>query len=103
RIKYLEKLLAKPALMRELIKEELRAVKEKYQDVRRTQILESGDVKLLSASDLLPDEQVWVMIGQKGTLARTSSPEMVRIPLKPTEQPFALLEANTQDILYLFA
>jgi len=103
RIKYLEKLLAKPALMRELIKEELLAVKEKYQDVRRTQILESGDVKLLSASDLLPDEQVWVMIGQKGTLARTSSPEMVRIPLKPTEQPFALLEANTQDILYLFA
>jgi DNA gyrase subunit A len=102
-IKYLEKLLSKPALMRELIKEELLAVKEKYQDVRRTQILDSGDVKLLSASDLLPDEQVWVMVGEKGTLARTTSPEMVRIPLKPTEQPFALLEANTQDILYLFA
>ncbi len=102
-IKYLEKLLSKPALMRELIKEELLAVREKYQDVRRTQILDSGDVKVLSASDLLPDEQVWVMIGEKGTLARTTSPEMVRIPLKPTEQPFALLEANTQDILYLFA
>jgi DNA gyrase subunit A len=102
-IKYLEKLLAKPSMMRELIKEELGAVKEKYQDVRRTQILDSGDVKLLSASDLLPDEQVWVMVGEKGTLARTTSPEMVRIPLKPTEQPFALLEANTQDILYLFA
>ncbi|MCA9945697.1 MAG: DNA gyrase subunit A [Anaerolineales bacterium] len=102
-IKYLEKLLSKPALMRELIKEELLAVKEKYQDVRRTQIIDSGDVKVLSASDLLPDEQVWVLIGEKGTLARTTSPEMVRIPLKPAEQPFALLEANTQDILYLFA
>ena len=103
-IKYLENLLSKPALMRELIKEELLAVREKYQDVRRTQILDSGDDKtVLSAADLLPDEQVWVMIGEKGTLARTTSPEMVRIPLKPTEQPFALLEANTQDILYLFA
>ncbi len=103
-IKYLEKLLSKPAMMRELIKEELLAVKEKYQDVRRTQIIDSGDVKtVLSASDLLPDEQVWVLLGEKGTLARTTSPEMVRIPLKPTEQPFALLEANTQDILYLFA
>ena len=103
-IKYLEKLLAKPAMMRDLIKEELAAVKEKYQDVRRTQILDSGDVKtVLSATDLLPDEKVWVMVGEKGTLARTTSPEMVRIPLKPTEQPFALLEANTQDILYLFA
>ncbi|MCA9918711.1 MAG: DNA gyrase subunit A [Anaerolineales bacterium] len=103
-IKYLEKLLSKPALMRELIKEELLAVKEKYQDVRRTQIIDSGDAKtVLSATDLLPDEQVWVMIGEKGTLARTTSPEMVRIPLKPNEQPFALLEANTQDVLYLFA
>ncbi|MEZ4589690.1 MAG: DNA gyrase subunit A [Chloroflexota bacterium] len=103
-IKYLEKLLSKPALMRELIKEELLAVKEKYQDVRRTQIIDSADVKtVLSATDLLPDEQVWVMIGEKGALARTTSPEMVRIPLKPAEQPFALLEANTQDILYLFA
>ena len=103
-IKYLEKLLAKPAMMREVIKEELGEVKEKYQDVRRTQIIDSGDVKtVLSASDLLPDEQVWVMVGEKGTLARTTSPQMVRIPLKPTEQPFALLEANTQDILYLFA
>ena len=102
-IKYLDKLLAKPAMMRDVIKEELAAVKEKYQDVRRTQIIDSGDVKVLSASDLLPDEQVWVMVGEKGTLARTTSREMVRIPLKPTEQPFALLEANTQDILYLFA
>ena len=43
------------------------------------------------------------MVGEKGTIARTTSPEMVRIPLKPKEQPMALLEANTQDILYLFA
>ncbi len=28
---------------------------------------------------------------------------MINIPLKPKEQPQALLEANTQDILYLFA
>jgi DNA gyrase subunit A len=102
-IKYLDKLLTKPALMRDLIKEELEGVKEKYQDVRRTQIMDSGDMKVLSATDLLPDEQVWVMVGEKGTLARTTSPQMVRIPLKPAEQPFALLEANTQDILYLFA
>ncbi|VAW32219.1 DNA gyrase subunit A [hydrothermal vent metagenome] len=102
-IKYLEKLLSKPQMMRDLIKEELEGVKEKYQDARRTQIIDSGDMKLLSATDLLPDEQVWVMVGEKGTLARTTSPEMVRIPLKPLEQPFALLEANTQDVLYLFA
>jgi DNA gyrase subunit A len=65
--------------------------------------VDSRKTKLITSSDLLPDEQVWVMIGEKGAVARTTSPEMVKIPLKPKEQPFALLEANTQDILYLFA
>lgn len=102
-IKFLERLLSKPELMRAAIKEELLAVCEKYADVRRTQIVETSQSKVITESDLLPDEQVWVLLSEKGTLARTTSPEMINIPLKPAEQPQALLEANTQDILYLFA
>ncbi|RMG96480.1 MAG: hypothetical protein D6706_10100, partial [Chloroflexi bacterium] len=102
-IKKLERLLAKPALMRQVIKEELLTVKEQYGDIRRTQIVDSSETKVLTATDLLPDEQVWVLVGEKGTLARTPSKEMIKIPLKPAELPFALLEANTQDVLYLFA
>jgi DNA gyrase subunit A len=101
-IKYLERLLAQPELMRDVIKEELQGVKEKYTDVRRTQIVDGEDSAVISASDLLPDEKCWVMVSEKGTLARTTSPEMIKIPLKPNEAPFALLEANTQDVLYLF-
>ncbi|MEM7336477.1 MAG: DNA gyrase subunit A [Chloroflexota bacterium] len=102
-IKELEKLLSKPALMRGLMKEELTAVREKYADSRRTQIIESTDTKSVTASDLLPDQTVWVMVGEKGTVGRTTSQEMVKIQLKPAEQPTAILEANTQDIVYLFA
>jgi DNA gyrase subunit A len=57
---------------------------------------------VVTATDLLPDEQVWVMVGEKGAVARTTTPEMVKIPLEPKEQPLALLAANTQDVLYLF-
>lgn len=103
RIKELERLLSRPDLMRSRIKDELLTVREKYADARRTQIVDGSDSKTVTASDLLPDEKVWVLIGEKGTVARTSSPEMIRIPVKPAEQPFALLEANTQDVLYLFA
>ncbi|MCA9997006.1 MAG: DNA gyrase subunit A [Anaerolineales bacterium] len=98
----LEKLLASPALMRTAVKNDLLTMREKYADPRRTQIVDSADTKALTAADLLPDQQVWVLFGQKGTIARTTSPEMINIPLKPAEQPVALLEANTQDILYLF-
>ncbi|MCP4423555.1 MAG: DNA gyrase subunit A [Chloroflexi bacterium] len=101
-IKYLERLLSRREMMQETIKEELLAVREQYADPRRTQIVESSQSQVMTDSDLLPDEQVWVLVGEKGTIARTTSPEMINIPLKPTEQPRALLEANTQDILYLF-
>lgn len=101
-IKRLEQLLANPGLMRKLIKEELAAVKEKYADVRRTQIIDAADSKIITADSLLPDENVWVLVSEKGTIGRTPNRDMVKIPAKPTEQPLALLEANTQDVLYLF-
>ena len=101
-IKYLERLLSTPKMMRDTIKEELQEVKAQFGDVRRTQIVDSEDSQLLTATDLLPDEQVWVMLGQDGTLARTTSREMAGIPRKPAELPLCMLEANTQDIVYLF-
>lgn len=102
-IKYLNRLLAKPKMMRDVIKADLLQVRETYADVRRSQIVGGTEGKALTATDLLPDEQVWALVGEKGTLARTTSPEMIKIPQKPKEPPFALLQANTQDILYLFA
>ena len=102
-VKYLTRLLANPKMMRDVIKAELLQVRETYGDTRRSQIVGGAESKVLTATDLLPDEQVWALVGEKGTLARTTSPEMIRIPQKPKEPPFALLQANTQDILYLFA
>ena len=67
-IKYLERLLSKPELMRDTIKEELLAVREKYADTRRTQIVDTSQSKVMTESDLLPDEQVWVLLGEKGTI-----------------------------------
>jgi DNA gyrase subunit A len=102
-ISHLERLLSRPELMRKVVRDELLEVREKYADSRRTQIVQGEESEMIAASDLLPDEKVWVMIGEKGTIARTTTPEMVQIPRKPAEQPVALLEANTLDILYLFA
>jgi DNA gyrase subunit A len=102
-IKNLEKLLSRPDLMRLAVREELMQVKEKYNNVRRTQILaDSSDKVDVTAADLLPDEKVWVLYGDKGTIGRTTSPEMVSISGKPKELPLAILEANTQDVIYLF-
>ena len=102
-IKELDNLLTTPKLMRARIKDELEEVRAKYGDLRRTQIVDSEKTQVLAASDLLPDEKSWVILTEKGKLARTTSPELLAIPRKPAEAPQALLRANTQDILYLLA
>jgi DNA gyrase subunit A len=101
-IKHLQLLLSKPELMRNAVKKELEEVREKYGDGRRTQIVEGDDVTIVTATDLIPNEKVWALVGEKGRLARTETPDLITIPTKPDELPFALLEANTQDVLYLF-
>jgi len=103
-IKNLERLLARPDLQRLAVKEELLRMKDLYGDVRRTQILdESGERAEVTAADLLPDQMCWVLAGEDGTIARTTTPDMAAVPAKPAELPAIFLQANTQDILYLFS
>ncbi|MDX1615881.1 MAG: DNA topoisomerase (ATP-hydrolyzing) subunit A [Candidatus Promineifilaceae bacterium] len=100
----LERLLDKPELMRLAVREELHTTREKYADGRRTQIVaDSSTTSDLTASDFLPDQLTWVMLGDQGTVARTTTPEMGAMANKPGELPFLLLQANTQDTLYLIA
>jgi DNA gyrase subunit A len=102
-IAQLEKLLATPQLLRAVVKEELLAVRERYGDLRRTQIVSgSSDEPSLAASSSA-SEPTWVIVGQEGTIARTASAEMIAVPTKPTEVPRVLLEARTGDVLYLFS
>jgi DNA gyrase subunit A len=102
-IRNLEDLLEDPAKQRQAVKLELLRIKDQYGDVRRTQIVdETGQAMEVSASDLLPDQICWVTVGEEGTIARTANPEVPSIPIKPDELPAIILQANTQDVLYLF-
>jgi DNA gyrase subunit A len=102
-IAYLERLLANPALMRQAVKEELQAVQQQYGDVRRTLIVDGTKGTAVTATDLLPTESVWVMVGQAGTIARSIGPQPAAVPLKPVEPPLLMLPAATTDLLYLLA
>ncbi|MDQ3248127.1 MAG: DNA gyrase subunit A, partial [Chloroflexota bacterium] len=104
RIADLEELLAHPEKILALIKTDLLALKEKYGDVRRTQIVERTK-GTLTTTDLLPDQQVWVTVSADGDLRRQDvskiSPSTLRQLGKGSE--VALLTANTRDYLYLFS
>ena len=99
-IRYLEGLLGSPKKMRDVIKHDLLDLKERYGDMRRTQIV-TGEQKLTTAEDLLPDETVWLTLTQDGILARTTTDNLPKIDRKPDQLPHILQQANTRDTLYL--
>jgi DNA gyrase subunit A len=68
-IGYLEDVLAHPQKVNALIKADLKELKEKYGDARRTRIVESASAEF-SDEDLIPDLQVLVTITDRGYIKR---------------------------------
>lgn len=102
-IKVLENLLSSPKKMRDIISQDLSAVKETYGDRRRTQIVELkiGDstTSVMTAGELTPDKNVWVAINSQGLISRSIEDKAPRPSGR--DAPKWLLRARTRDTLYL--
>lgn len=82
RIHELEGLLQSPKKMREVVITELKEVREKYADPRRTQIIQMDEgetaIDLLTTADVMPEEVVWVAISPDNRIARTKDDKTFR-------------------------
>jgi len=63
---YLEKILNSKARMSTLMKKEILEAAELYGDDRRSQLVERSESKALTEKDLVPSEQVTVVVSEKG-------------------------------------
>ncbi len=101
-IKDLESLLKSAKRMRGVVADELLRVKEAFGDRRRTQIvsLKGGKQKsaALTATDLLPEQSVWVGVTADGLAARTPDEKAPRP--SGNDAPRFLVKASTTDTLY---
>jgi len=104
-IKQLEGLLKSPKKMRDTVGDELIQVKEKFGERRRTRIVRTnGEVSkrdLLTARDIIPDENIWVIVDADGLISRTPAGKSPR--LWGRAAPRLVLKGNTRDTLYLVA
>ncbi len=103
-IKLLESLLHSPLKMRQTVAAELLQVKEAYADRRRTQITRLGVgaksvLPVMTATDLLPEQVVWVSATSDGLVSRTLDEKPPRI--SGAAAPRFLLQVNTRDTLFL--
>jgi len=104
-IAQLEDLLTHQRKILAAIKRELQALKAKYNDERRTQIVARDATQaMLTSRDLIADEDVWVTIAASGTIRRQPSVNLTKTALRQRGQgaAVALLTANTRDYLFLF-
>jgi DNA gyrase subunit A len=98
-IKELESLLHSAKKMREVVGQELAAMKLAYGDRRRTQIfsMKEGDSakSLLTATDMTEAQSVWVGVTADGKIGRTTGEAL------PDVLPRYLLRVSTHETLYL--
>lgn len=110
-IKELEALLASPKKMMKIIGDELKGIKEKYSDIRRTRIIKGG-VKAINDEDLIPEKESVLVFTKGGYVKRTDPSEYKNqkrggvgvIDIETKEEDFVtmLVSANTHSDLLFF-
>ncbi len=73
-IKAIKELLASPKKMLKVVSDELKEIREKYADERRTKIIKGG-VKEISDDDLIPEKETMLVFTAGGYIKRTDPGE----------------------------
>ncbi len=101
-IKQLVKLLKSPKLMRGVVADELLTVKSLYADRRRTQIVDMAQkgktAKSLTASDVMPKQQIWIGVTADGLVSRTVDEKEPKH--SGNDAPRWLVKASTSDTVF---
>ena len=110
-IKEMKELLASPAKILKVVKNELEDARKKYGDERRTKVIKGG-VKILSIEDLVPEEENALVLTSGGYIKRTNPLEYKRqkrggvgvVDLDTKEEDFVtnFLTASTHADLLFF-
>jgi DNA gyrase subunit A len=102
-IKILEGLLRSPRKMRQAVSDELLAVKEKFGDRRRTQLVslkKGGKVEHITVtSTMAPDQPSWVTLSTDGVISRLEGESVPR--LSGREAPMKAVRTTAHQTLYL--
>ncbi|MBI4427046.1 MAG: DNA gyrase subunit A [Candidatus Magasanikbacteria bacterium] len=110
-IKELESILHSPKKILNIITNEIKEIKEKYGDERRTQIVAHG-VKEFTTEDLIPNESIVVMTTRDGYIKRVAPDTfktqgrggkgVIGLTTKEEDVVDQLLTTNTHDNLLFF-
>jgi len=110
KIQHYRRILADRRLVLDIIREDLRAIRDRYGDERRTEI--SGPAEVLARADLTPEEDVAVTVSRAGYIKRVSldafraqgrgGKGVLGTDLREEDLAGHMFVASTHDYLMLF-
>lgn len=105
KIKELKSLLRSQKKMRGVIIDELKNVRERYADPRRTHIIQMDEgetaVNLVTTTDVMPEKNVWVAVSRDNHIARTEEDKSFR--QWGLDAPKLILRTTTHQTIYVVA
>ena len=99
-IKDLEDILRSQAKIRGIIKDELKGLKEKFGDERRTQIISHG-IKDFNLEDLVPNEETVVMMTRDGYIKRMA-PDTFKVQARGGKGVIGLTTKEEDMVEFMF-
>ena len=105
-IAQLEAIIASPEMLARVIKDDLKKIKKEYSTVRKTSILEEFEEITIDKEDLIPKEEVILILTKDGYLKRVSKKSYAanneETALKPGDYVVSFLQTNTLNKLIIF-
>lgn len=102
----LQAIIDNESTLKNVMKDELRKVRKEYATIRKTDIKEEITEIKIDSTDMIPREDVIVMVTKDGYIKRTSqrsySASGEEPSLKDKDYTLGLYEMNTLDVLLLF-
>lgn len=103
-IKHLESILASPQKMRDVISEEMRTIKDAYNDPRRTIIVDTAATRQITTESLLmPQEETWVTLTAEDKIGRSFENTPPKVTGEVKDPPRFIIQTNSTEIIYLFS
>lgn len=99
-IKELESILASKTKIKNIIKEEITALSEKFGDERRTQVVAHG-VKSFNVEDLIPNEETMVMMTRDGYIKRLD-PDTFKVQARGGKGVIGLTTKEEDSVDFMF-
>jgi len=102
----LEEILASPEKLNMVVKEELKKIKKEYGSPRRTEIIDEVEEIKIDTNDMVPKEDVVVVVTHDGYIKRVSqrsySTNTEETSLKDGDYVIGLYTINTADTILVF-